>query len=90
MYSTGKKPGQHDRRTQSIASGVKKENDVFSQTQKLKNENQYKYKKIDRNFRSNNTLTGTASNYEYDVFDNNNNVFKNNKGNGLYDFLKKT
>ena len=55
----------------------------------MKNDNQYKYKKIDRNFRSNNTLTGTASNYEYDVFDNNNNVFKN-KGNGLYDFLKKT
>jgi hypothetical protein len=26
----GMKPGQHDRRTQSIASGVKKENDVFS------------------------------------------------------------
>jgi ribosome-associated toxin RatA of RatAB toxin-antitoxin module len=73
---------------------MKKENDVFSQTSKMmKADNQYKYKKIDRNFRSNNTLTGTASNYEYDVFDNNNNssgVFKNNKGNGLYDFLKKT
>ncbi len=64
---------------------------MFSQTQKLKTDNQYKYKKIDRNFRSNNTLTGTASNYEYDVFDNSNNVFKGNpKGNGLYEFLKKT
>ena len=46
---------------------MKKENDVFSQTSKMmKADNQYKYKKIDRNFRSNNTLTGTASNYEYE------------------------
>ena len=55
----------------------------------MRSDHGYKYKKIDRNFKSNNTLTGTASNYEYDVFDNNNSPFKQ-KNNGLYDFLKKT
>ena len=47
------------------------------------------YKKIDRNFKANNTLTGTPSNYEYDAFQKHEGDF-NVVGSGLYDFLKKT
>lgn len=35
-------------------------------------------------------MTGTASNYEYDVFNNDNHRAPQVVGNGLYDFLKKT
>lgn len=89
LYSTGgKKEGGINRRTLSIASGLKQADDVFSNASRPKN-NQYKYKKIDRNFKPNNTLTGTAANYEYDAFKKDGDGF-NVVGNGLYDFLKKT
>lgn len=87
LYSTGgKKSGVNsNRRTLSIASGLKKNaDDVFSTTSKARKNNEYKYKKIDRNFKGNNTLTGTAANYEYDAFKNDN---VNVHTNGLYDFL---
>ena len=89
LYSTGgkKKEGVH-RRTLSIASGLKKADDVFSTSSKQAPNNQYKYKKIDRNFKSNNALTGTTANYEYDAFKDQDT--SNVMGNGLYDFLKKT
>ena len=91
MYSTGgkKSEGGINRRTLSIASGLKQADDVFSNVSRQRNNNQYKYKKIDRNFKGNNTLTGTATNYEYDAFKKDGDGF-NVVGNGLYDFLKKT
>lgn len=91
LYSTGgkKKEGGVHRRTLSIASGLKKADDVFSNSSKqAAPSNQYKYKKIDRNFKSNNALTGTTANYEYDAFKDQNAA--NVMGNGLYDFLQKT
>lgn len=68
LYSTGgKRNSGANRRTLSIASGIRKPDDVFSNASQNKS-NAYKYKRIDRNFKNNNTLTGTASNYEYDAF----------------------
>ena len=63
---------------------------MFSNHSKQRNNNQYKYKKIDRNFKGNNTLTGTPSNYEYDAFQKHEDCFNGVVGSGLYDFLKKT
>ena len=71
----------------SIASGLRRPDDVFSTVSGKKSSN-YKYKKIDRNFK--NTLTGVGhspqGNYEYDAFQDQ----TKSQQNGLYDFLKKT
>lgn len=70
----------------SIASGLRRPDDVFSTVSGKKSN--YKYKKIDRNFK--NTLTGVGQspshNYEYDAFQDQ----TRSQQNGLYDFLKKT
>jgi hypothetical protein len=84
LYSTGTKRNSGvQRRTLSIASGIRKPDDVFSNASQSKT---YKYKRIDRNFKNSNTLTGTPANYEYDAFKD----AHKSQTNGLYEFLKKT
>lgn len=87
LYSTGSKRNSGaNRRTLSIASGsIRKPDDVFSNASRRES-NSYKYKRIDRNFKNSNPLTGQANNYEYDFIKDH----TASQGNGLYDFLKKT